>query len=195
MMKKCSRYITSLLMTIIYMIIVFSPLAPLAMHSKHVAHAVTGECSGDCEVDGCSLERSAAHTCCCWQKKKQAGVDTHLHAGHDNSSMTPAATTVATKKRAGCCDASTEEISEKNNEATNASSPPPTNTKPVTIGSTPCGSGKLFAILTVEASQHLPFFFTEKIPPSPVQSPLTFFPQDRLTTRYVDPPDPPPQNC
>lgn len=193
-MKKCSRYITSLLMTIIYMIIVFSPLAPLAMHSKHVAHAVTGECSGDCEVDGCSLERSAAHTCCCWQKKKQGDVDTHLHAGHDNRSNPPVTATVALHKRASCCDASTEDIPEKNDEATSASTHPPTNTKPVTIGSTPCGSGKLFALLTVEASQHLPFFFTGDITPTPEQSPLTFFPQNRLTTRYVDPPDPPPQN-
>ena len=72
-MNKCNRYITSLLLTAIYMVIVFSPLAPLAMQSKLVAHAVTGECSGNCKVDGCSLERSATHTCCCWQKKKPVG--------------------------------------------------------------------------------------------------------------------------
>lgn len=176
------------------MVIVFSPLAPLAMHSKHVAHTVTGECSGDCEVDGCSLERSAAHTCCCWQKKKHTGVDTHLHTGHDNGNMPPVTATVAPKKRAGCCDASSQEISEKHDVATSASPHKPDNTKLITIGSTPCGSGKLFALLTVEASQHLPFFFSGGIPPAPEQSSLTFFPQDRLTSRYVDPPEPPPQN-
>jgi hypothetical protein len=53
----------------IYLLITISPLAPLAMQSRSVAHAVTGECSGDCDICGCSLERRTSHTCCCWQKK------------------------------------------------------------------------------------------------------------------------------
>ena len=193
-MKKSSRYITSLLMTIIYLVIVFSPLASLAMQSQHIAHAVTGECSGNCKVDGCSLERSAAHACCCWQKKKLVEVDAHLHSEDDNSSMLHATATTTPKKRASCCNASVHESPEKMDSATSASTPAPDKTRPITIGSTPCGSGKLFAILSVETTQHLPFFFTGDAPPSPEQSPLYCFPQDTLTSRDTDPPEPPPQN-
>lgn len=190
-MKKCNRYITSLLMTMVYMVIVFSPLGPLAMQAQHDAHAVTGECSGDCTADGCSLERSAANTCCCWQKRKQKDVDAHLHSDDDNNGFPPVIVAVAPKKRASCCDALTQEIPENKDLATSASTSVPHKTKPVTIGSAPCGSGKLFALLTVETTQHLPFFFAGGIF-SPTQSNLTVTPPDRLTSRYVDPPDPPP---
>jgi hypothetical protein len=70
-MKRSSRYIVSLVLTVIYLLITMSPLAPLALKSPRVAHAVTGECSGDCDICGCSLERRASHTCCCRQKKLQ----------------------------------------------------------------------------------------------------------------------------
>ena len=69
-MKKSSRSITALALTAIYLLITLSPLAPLALHSPRLAHAITGECAGDCGICGCSLERSADHTCCCWIKKK-----------------------------------------------------------------------------------------------------------------------------
>ena len=193
-MKKCNRYITSLLMTIIYMVIVFSPLAPLAMQAGHVAHAATGECSGDCTVDGCSLERSAAQTCCCWQKKKHRDVDAHLHSDDDNNGSPSAIAAATPKKRASCCDASALEVPEKRDAAKSAATSAPNKTKPVTIGSAPCGSGKLFAIVSIETTQHLPFFFSGDIPPSLALTPRTFYPQNRLSSRYVDPPEPPPQN-
>jgi hypothetical protein len=65
------RYTITLVLTMMYMAITISPLAPLALRSKVIAHAVTGECSGDCDICGCSPERRANHTCCCWQKKLQ----------------------------------------------------------------------------------------------------------------------------
>ncbi|NVN89244.1 MAG: hypothetical protein HXX11_01460 [Desulfuromonadales bacterium] len=77
-MKMPNRSITALLMTVIYLLITLLPLAPLAMHSKSVAHAVTGQCSGDCDICGCSPERRASHTCCCWLnklKKNHAHLD------------------------------------------------------------------------------------------------------------------------
>ena len=188
-MKECNRYITSLLMSLIYLLIVFAPLTPLALESKIVAHAVTGECSGDCKIDGCSLERSATHTCCCWQKKKQA-VDTHLHSEADNYSIPPAAV-VAPKKRASCCEVSAREVPEDRDATKFASTVAPRKTKPVTIGSTPCGNSKLFTLLSNESTQHLPFFFAGDIL-SPEQSPLTVTNPACLTSRYVDPPDPPP---
>jgi hypothetical protein len=57
----------------IYLMITISPLAPLALQSAVISHAVTGECTGDCAICGCAPERSATHSCCCWQKKLQNG--------------------------------------------------------------------------------------------------------------------------
>ena len=70
-MKKPSRYIVSLLLTVIYILINLTPLASLALLSPTVAHAVTGECSGNCDICGCSAERRANHTCCCCLKKQK----------------------------------------------------------------------------------------------------------------------------
>jgi hypothetical protein len=64
------RYLAALLLTVIYLAITVSPLAPLALNSPRLAHAITGECSGDCDICGCSAERRANHTCCCQLKKK-----------------------------------------------------------------------------------------------------------------------------
>jgi hypothetical protein len=54
-----------------YLLMVVSPLASLAMHSKAVSHAITGECSGDCDICGCSPEGRASNTCCCSKKRRQ----------------------------------------------------------------------------------------------------------------------------
>jgi hypothetical protein len=69
-MRNLHRYIPALVLVVLYALIVLSPLAPLAMHSPVIAHAITGECAADCSICGCSPERSANHTCCCWQKKR-----------------------------------------------------------------------------------------------------------------------------
>ena len=70
-MRKLPRFMPALVLVILYVMIVMSPLAPLALRSPMIAHALTGECAGDCSLCGCSTERSANHTCCCWQKKVQ----------------------------------------------------------------------------------------------------------------------------
>jgi hypothetical protein len=68
---RSSRINIAKLLLVIYFAITMSPLAPFALHSAVVAHAVTGECTGDCAICGCAPERSATHSCCCWQKKLQ----------------------------------------------------------------------------------------------------------------------------
>lgn len=74
-MKKPARFSIALVLTIIYVAITVCPLAPLAFCSKIIAHAITGESSGDCNICGCSAERRANHTCCCWQKKLKQQCD------------------------------------------------------------------------------------------------------------------------
>jgi hypothetical protein len=75
---------TSLLLLALYTVIVMSPLAPIAMRSAYLAHALTGRCSGDCDICGCSLERRAARACCCWKKKvnEQASQSDHCKNKH-----------------------------------------------------------------------------------------------------------------
>jgi hypothetical protein len=63
-------------MTALYLVIIFSPLMPFAMHSAGATRAVVRECSGDCNLCGCSPESRASHTCCC-SKKRQQMASTH----------------------------------------------------------------------------------------------------------------------
>lgn len=70
-MLRLPRFIPALVLVVLYAMIVTSPLAPLALRVPMIAHALTGECTGDCTLCSCSTERSASHTCCCWQKKVQ----------------------------------------------------------------------------------------------------------------------------
>jgi hypothetical protein len=79
-LRPTSRKIAGIL-TAFYLVIALSPLAPLAMHSKVVAHAVTGECSGDCNICGCSPENRANQTCCCAKKRQ---LQAHAHEDHDD---------------------------------------------------------------------------------------------------------------
>ena len=76
-MRSLPRFITALFLTSIYLVITMSPLAPIALRSLLIAHAVTGECVVDCNICGCSPEKRANHTCCCFLKKK------HQH-DHEN---------------------------------------------------------------------------------------------------------------
>lgn len=170
-MKKLGRHITSLLLTSIYVLVVLTPLAPLALQSRMIAHTVTGDCSGDCRIDGCSLERSAAHTCCCWQKKLSGQSEAHQQEGHD------------------CCGTQASKSPPSSGSDSVAGST--ACKKRTVISSTPCGSGKLFTLSSGEKSYHLPFSCSNNIS-APEQNSLTFLSPNRLTSRHGEPPDPPP---
>lgn len=190
-MGKSHRYITSLLLTIIYLLIVVGPVAPLAKQSKSIAQAVTGECSGDCRIDGCSLERSAAHTCCCWQKIRHEAVESHDLSYSDVNDTYPPPSAKVPQKRSSCCAADVQDTREGGVESKSVSITSPQKKKTTTVSNRPCGSGKISALLSTETTQHLPFFFAGETS-SPDQSLLTVCPPDRLTSRFSDPPDPPP---
>jgi hypothetical protein len=76
-MRLLARSHIAMLLTVIYILIIMSPLTPIAMRSAVVVHAITGECVGNCAICGCSPEQSSNHTCCCWKKMKQYH---HKHA-------------------------------------------------------------------------------------------------------------------
>lgn len=80
-MKLSFRSIVTSLLLVIYLLITMSALAALALKSPRVAHAITGECAGDCDICGCSPERRANHSCCCWLNRMK-----HEH-GHDEEDV------------------------------------------------------------------------------------------------------------
>jgi hypothetical protein len=180
-------------MATIYLLIVLSPLAPCARNSKLLAHAITGECSGDCKIDGCSLERSATHTCCCGQKRLTAKEDYHRHQDSGSYETASIQHADSPKKVASCCTASAQNTHKENNGPKSVSAPPKSaqKAKTTTVRSTPCGSGKLFALLSIETAQHFPSVFMKNIH-SPLQCILTACQPAGLISRHGDPPDPPP---
>lgn len=164
-MLTSHRQTTSMFLAIVYLLMVLSPLAPFAQQPKMVAHAVTGECSGDCSIDGCSLERSANHTCCCWQKKEKESRP------HD------------------CClPHRSEGRDEAGHEKQDSSHHESAGT---VLKRHPCGSTLPGFTLTVSETIHLPIFYSYalSIPGQSILEPSAPVP---LQSRPGDPPDPPP---
>lgn len=158
------RSVCALTLTAVYLIIVMSPLAPLAMHSKHVAHAVTGECVGDCSICGCSEESRATGTCCCAQKR-------HLEAKKQAS--------VAAKP---CC-AKKPRLQEKDS---------PSQATAVLKCGCPCGKDKIVALVGLGSLELLPTGLASgfTIPREAIRfSDLSATP----VSRQADPPTPPPK--
>jgi hypothetical protein len=75
--RQTKRTVIASVLTLIYLLILLSPLASPALHAQPGRHAVTGECSGDCVTDGCSIQSRAGKTCCCAKKKQQHGQLEH----------------------------------------------------------------------------------------------------------------------
>lgn len=177
------RYIVSLIMLAIYLLTVFRPIVSVAMQIT-LGLPAASQCSGDCRVDGCSLEKSAAHACCCWQmaRKEKNDISSRLDPSLTTDHKTTEQVTES-PRNGSCCGASQTIKAEKDNTSKN---------KRLTyISSTPCGSGKAFVLPGFETSQHIPIFFTEETA-SPIQSRLSFNQPKDFTSRYCEPPDPPP---
>jgi len=63
-------------LTVVYLAFVFTPLVSSAMFSTVAPAAVVRECTGDCDLCGCSAESRASHSCCCAKKRQQQA---HVH--------------------------------------------------------------------------------------------------------------------
>lgn len=92
-----SRRIIATLMTVIYFMIVLSPLTAAAMN----AEPVTSECAGDCRICGCSPRAQADNTCCC-AKKRQAQSHAHDDVDRDEPECCKQKQTETTVLRCGC---------------------------------------------------------------------------------------------
>jgi hypothetical protein len=76
------RTIVAAAMMVLYLFISLGPTLSPALQSKAVLHALTGACSGDCDICGCSAESRASKTCCCAKKA-------HLQARTDHDDEIP----------------------------------------------------------------------------------------------------------
>ena len=194
--KRSLRRMIAATLTVVYLVIALSPLAPFAMYSKVVAHAVTGECSGDCDICGCSKESRANHTCCCAKKKQMHAHDDQLSTRErvinkaapvaDNVQPTPP--TVAMKE---CCAKSRHHQDDGKIHKDQNSNERSKNEIVFKCGC-PCGKGKILALAHAGSSDLLPYIFSERIGITHEDTRYTTLSQ-RMASCYADPPDPPPK--
>lgn len=193
-----SRYAAASVLTVLYLMIALSPLAPLVMKSETIARAVTGECAGDCDLCGCSRESRLSNSCCCSRKRMQqrevcvksgAGCNSQLNYGAD----TRCGSTPPSREAAGvrdCCVKVVQQLAESM-----ASEPAPAEPdlpKTVYRCGSPCGKGKPQVLLCSSSNDLLPpeasglIFASHTEPfPSDLYRPLVSCP--------AEPPDPPPK--
>jgi len=191
-MKRPAHYITSLLMTAIYLLVSLAPLATAALHSGMIPQVLAAECAGDCRTCGCSQERSAARACCCWQKKLAAAKSLKQAAEHKSC---PTRTAATTPESAGsCCSKSAQHAVHEDEaaSATQANSTTDKQTATVSISTCPCGSGKDLLFAAGEEIQHIPCRYLSGVPNQAVTL-FAFLQAELLATRSDQPPDPPPK--
>lgn len=175
-------------MTVVYLLITLSPFASAALHSKSFFNSVSRECSGDCRKCGCSAEKSASRSCCCWQKK-QAVAKKEQPA--DKSC--PTGSSIPSRANHGCCNNAPG--NDDNHDDLAVVEPDielQQDIPTISISTCPCGDGKDLAFPGSGNGQHMPFCYTSYIPEREF-TPITSFHNGRLDTRYSEPPDPPPK--
>lgn len=203
-MRRLPKHTTAAILTALYLVIALTPLSPILLKSAHIAHAITGECSGECKVDGCSLESRANHTCCCWQKKlKRTSLKKQVaKASCCTSGIQPAETAESCCApprpivAVSCCTPPAKEHDSRQplaNQITNTSEPAEDRAAQTVFKcGSPCGSGKLLSLLKLSTDECIPYRFVEKLPQF---STLKFAAQSAptLTSITIEPPEHPPR--
>jgi hypothetical protein len=178
---------TALFMTLLYLLMVFTPLTPLARQTQPAPHPLSVECSGDCGICGCSPERSASHTCCCWQKKLALAKS----RGEKSSRSC-----CAKKAAAHAGPVATETEVRRHDDHHDCDTPALKRAAPepgiAVISQSPCGSGKQLLPWEDETVHHLPFVYSGGIPLLQTP-PFNPSPPDRLLSHDSEPPEPPPK--
>ena len=153
----------AIIMLVVYLLVSLSPLSAFALCSKHISHAVTRQCAGDCSVCGCSLESRAAGTCCCARKK---AMEAHAHAGEDDDEPE-------------CCRKARGEETKK--------------PAVVISCGCPCSNGKSTAVPGSSFSEIIPFAIFSARPADRQGTRCFASYDGRPLTRHVIPPVPPPE--
>lgn len=198
---RSSRGATAMLLALLYAVIALSPLAPIALKSARIAHVVTGECSGDCEIDGCSLESRIGHSCCCARSKQ---TQTEQIAQVAPACCSPKVAQTVPEPEAGCCEATPKVASAKQSGCcVVGASDHPVQTasgadregrdrQTVYKCGSPCGNGAPLAFSGIVKMELIPAAFTGIDRRISLEQTRQLSP-GHLTSRYGDPPDPPPK--
>ena len=191
-MKRFHHRSISFILTAAYLLLTLSPLASLSARSKPFFQTLAKECSGDCRLCGCSTERSASRSCCCWQKKRAEA--NNLSPCETNKSCPTAAARPAVEASGSCCSKPSPKDDLENEVPPVAQADPPAGdaTPSVSISTCPCGSGKDLAFFGSERSQHMPFRYLSGLPLQQITR-FSFLQPERLASRHGEPPDPPPK--
>jgi hypothetical protein len=191
-MMRPHRKLFAVVLTTIYLTIALSPLAPLAMHSKSVTHAITGECVSDCNICGCSQESRANYTCCCAKKKQMhAGVEKHRESDKKSccASSKPVKPVVA---KNDCCAKNEQHQPKENVQELNKTDEQTSNESTVLKCGCPCGKGKPFALNGFGSNELLPIITNERVEIPHIETLFADL-SHRLASRHGEPPDPPPK--
>jgi len=180
-MKKCRYPSIVLILFAVYAVIVLSPLAPLALKSPALAHAITGQCSGNCDICGCAPERRSSRSCCCWKKKireQEALARSSLGCCSVEREPDCCSGGAQEKEAVDCCEKKQNTQQE--------------NLPIVEYRCCPCGSGNVSLFPGTESYQHLPYLFSENLSGLTGSLLVTLHP-GHLVSCYQEPPDPPPK--
>jgi hypothetical protein len=207
--KLVFRRQIAVVLTAVYMLIVLTPLAPLAMYSKVVTHAVTGECVGDCKICGCSLESQTSKTCCCWQKKQKQYSDARFSAGAGCATKTAPAPSAAKGSCSSVSHSADPVVAKNDNRAKNEQhhkhhedsenvqafqhNEERSQSETVYKCGCPCGKGNLFTLAGAGTSELLPYIYSERIVPPHEGTHHYSDLSQLLASRHGEPPDPPPR--
>ncbi|MDA8430460.1 MAG: hypothetical protein M0T70_14505 [Geobacteraceae bacterium] len=82
--SRSKRTIVAAGLTIIYLLLSLGPLTAGIKHANLFAHSIRVECSGDCNLCGCSPEKRASKTCCCSMKQQQE-AQARAHESEDGT--------------------------------------------------------------------------------------------------------------
>jgi hypothetical protein len=186
--KVFSRRTLASMITFMYLLIL---LTPFTLYSKVVAQAFTGECTGNCTIDGCSRKSRAGHSCCCAQKKQ---TDAGKQKFTEPTDKAVAEVKPSNSGRSSCC---TQDSSPHRHDKRKLATAPHSEKRPkdpvVITCCSPCGKEKLHLFSVAGSSEILPYIYAERlISPSHEATRYTLLTR-RMTSRHAEPPDPPPR--
>ncbi len=189
-----SRTARATVLVLLYTLIAMSPLAPITLHTSVIAHAVTGQCTGDCEIDGCAPERRANHTCCCWQKRIAAAIPVSETindcCSEDPSPSTPDKMSCcpddAQPDEQPCC--TSDELPQSQRDVDDRSRP-----KTVYRCGCPCDNGTQLSLTCISKIDLVPYQFCGFFPTEQNDIHYGELPA-RLPSHTANPPTPPPEH-
>ncbi len=175
--RHASRRLRAFLLLAVYLLIALTPLMSLAMQSGKGGRMLTGECAGDCNICGCSMESRMNQTCCCARKKS--------HEQHPELSQADA-------DEPECCRKIREESAASDSKESHPGHDDTNRNVTVLKCGCPCDNGKQMFLSGSGFFELLPYNHTHDDQP---YAEASHYPSlvRHMNSRHAEPPDPPPR--